>query len=80
MGFSFGIATTLSVTILVDMTSVGARGTTNSIRIMSNRIGQFIMPFGAGLIAAASGLGGLFLVLAASMVVSGAAMIWKRPA
>ncbi len=80
MGFSFGLATTLSITIIVDLTTVNARGTTNSIRIMSNRIGQFIMPFGAGLIAAAAGLGGLFLVLAAFIAASGAAMIWKRPA
>ncbi len=27
MGFSFGLATTLSITIVVDMTSVSARGT-----------------------------------------------------
>ena len=61
MGFSFGLATTLSITIVVDMTSVGARGTTNSLRIMSNRAGQFVLPFGAGLVAAAAGLAGLFL-------------------
>jgi MFS family permease len=57
MGFSFGLATTLSITIVVDMTSVGARGTTNSLRIMSNRAGQFVLPFSAGLVAAAAGLG-----------------------
>ena len=68
MGFSFGLATTLSITIVVDMTTVSARGTANSLRIMSNRIGQFVMPFGAGLVAAAAGLGGLFLVLAAAIV------------
>ncbi len=79
MGFSFGLATTLSITIVVDMTTVSARGTTNSLRIMSNRIGQFIMPFGAGLVAVAAGLGGLFLILAASIVASGAAMFWKQP-
>jgi MFS family permease len=80
MGFSFGLATTLSITIVVDMTSVSARGTTNSLRIMSNRAGQFLMPFGAGLVAAASGLSGLFLILAAAIAVAAAAMIWKRPA
>jgi predicted MFS family arabinose efflux permease len=80
MGFSFGVATTLSIIIVVDMTSVSARGTTNSLRIMSNRIGQFVMPFGAGLVAAASGVGGLFLVLAGTIVVAGGAMVWKRPA
>jgi predicted MFS family arabinose efflux permease len=80
MGFSFGLATTLSITIVVDMTTVSARGTTNSLRIMSNRIGQFVMPFGAGLIAAAAGLGGLFLILAAAIVTAAGSMVWKRPA
>ena len=79
MGFSFGLATTLGITIVVDMTSVSARGTTNSLRIMSNRAGQFVLPFGAGLIAAVTGLAGLFLVLAAAISVSAAAMLWKRP-
>ncbi len=63
MGFSFGLATTLSITIVVDMTSISARGTTNSLRIMSNRAGQFVLPFGAGLVAAVAGLPGLFLIL-----------------
>jgi MFS family permease len=80
MGFSFGLATTLSITIVVDMTSVSARGTTNSLRIMSNRAGQFVLPAGAGLVAAAAGLSGLFLVLAAAISASAAAMAWKRPA
>ena len=34
---------------------------------MSNRAGQFVLPFGAGLVAAAAGLAGLFLVLAAAI-------------
>jgi MFS family permease len=79
MGFSFGLATTLSITIVVDMTTVSARGTTNSLRIMSNRIGQFVMPFGAGLVAAAAGLGGLFLLLAAAIATAAGSMVWKRP-
>jgi len=80
MGLSFGLATTLSITIVVDMTTVSARGTTNSLRIMSNRAGQFVMPFGAGLVAAATGLAGLFLILAAAISAAAAAMLWKRPA
>ena len=80
MGFSFGLATTLSITIVVDMTTPAARGTANSLRIMGNRIGQFVLPFGAGLVAAAAGLAGLFLIIAAAIGVSAAAMVWKRPA
>jgi len=79
MGFSFGLATTLSITIVVDMTSVRARGTTNSLRIMSNRAGQFVLPFSAGLVAAAAGLAGLFILLAAAISASAATMLWKRP-
>jgi hypothetical protein len=80
MGFSFGLATTLSITIVVDMTSAGARGTTNSLRIMSNRAGQFVLPFSAGLIAAVAGLSGLFGLLAVAIAAAAAAMLRRRPA
>lgn len=80
MGMSFGIATTLSITIVVDMTTAGARGTANSLRIMANRLGQFVLPFGAGLVAAASGLAGLLLLMAVAIAGSAAAMYRKRPA
>jgi predicted MFS family arabinose efflux permease len=80
MGGTFGIAATLSITIVVDMTTANARGTGNSLRIMANRIGQFALPFGAGIVAAATGLTGLFLVLAAAIAASGLAMHLKRPA
>jgi MFS family permease len=80
MGLSFGLATTLSITIVVDMTAPPARGTANSLRIMGNRIGQFVLPFGAGVVAAAAGLAGLFLIIAAAIAASAAAMVWKRPA
>lgn len=80
MGFSFGLATTLSITIVVGMTTAsGARATANSLRIMANRIGQFALPFGAGVAAAATGLGGLFILIAAAMGASGMAMFFKRP-
>ena len=80
MGFSFGLATTLSITIVVDMTTANARGTANSLRIMGNRLGQFVLPVGAGLAAAAAGISGLLLICAAAIAASAAAMHWKRPA
>jgi MFS family permease len=80
MGLSFGLATTLSITIVVDMTAPAARGTANSLRIMGNRIGQFLLPFGAGVVAAAAGLSGLFILIAAAIAASAGAMLWKRPA
>ena len=79
MGFAFGLATTLSITIVVDLTAVRARGTANTLRIMGNRLGQFVIPFGAGLLAAAAGLSTLFAILAAAIAASAMAMRWKRP-
>ena len=79
MGFSFGLATTLSITIVVDITEARARGTANTLRIMGNRIGQFVLPAGAGVVATAAGLSGLFVILASAIAVSAAAMHWKRP-
>ena len=69
----------LNEALTVDMTEVRARGTANTLRIMGNRLGQFVLPFGAGLIAAATGLSALFAVLVAAIAVAGAAMRWKRP-
>jgi MFS family permease len=79
MGFAFGLATTLSITIVVDLTTAKARGTANSLRIMGNRIGQVALPFGAGLVAAASGVAGILVVSAAALVVSAVAVHWTRP-
>jgi MFS family permease len=78
MGFSFGFAATLTITITVSL-SEAAQGTANSIRIMGNRVGQFVLPFSAGLVAAFTGVAGLFLILAAGVGAAGAALAWKRP-
>lgn len=78
MGFSFGLATTLSIVMVVDMTSAGAQGTANSLRIMGNRVGQFALPFGAGLVAAAIGLGGLFLLTAICIAITAGMMRFSR--
>ncbi len=49
-------------------------GTVMSLRNTGNRIGQMAMPFLASLIAAATGVGGIFLIIALSLVASGAAV------
>jgi predicted MFS family arabinose efflux permease len=78
MGFSLGIATTLSLTNVVDLASAEAMGTVMSLRITGNRIGQVAMPFIASLIAAATGVGGIFIVIALSLTVSGAVVHVSR--
>jgi predicted MFS family arabinose efflux permease len=72
MGFSLGIATTLSLTNVVDLASTAAMGTVMSLRITGNRIGQVALPFVASLIAAATGVGGIFVIIAITLVASGA--------
>ena len=79
MGFSFGLATTLSITIVVDLTEVRARGTANTLRIMGNRLGQFVLPFGASLLAAVIGLSGLLAGMAVAVAATAAAMRWRQP-
>jgi predicted MFS family arabinose efflux permease len=88
MGFSLGIATTLSLTNVVDLASAEAMGvdlasaeamgTVMSLRITGNRIGQVAMPFIASLIAAATGVGGIFIVIALSLTLSGAVVHFSR--
>ena len=79
MGFSLGIATTLSVTTVVDRTPARASGTANSLRIMGNRLGQISLPFGAGVVAAATGVAGILVMIALSLAASAAAVQWTRP-
>ena len=73
-GVALGIATTLSLTNVVDLAAPASMGTVMSLRNTGNRIGQMAMPFAASLIAAATGVGGIFLIIALSLVVSGAAV------
>jgi MFS family permease len=71
-GFSLGISITVTIASLLALASAQAVGTANSLRIMGNRIGQFVIPFLAGLIAAATGVGGIFLIIGLSLAASGA--------
>jgi len=78
MGFSLGIATTLSLTNVVDLASSEVMGTVMSLRITGNRIGQVAVPFAASLVAAATGVGGIFAIIALSLAISGAAVHFGR--
>jgi predicted MFS family arabinose efflux permease len=78
-GFGIGIATTITITSVVALTAAGARGTANSLRVTGNRIAQAAMPFAASLVAAATGAGGIFVIIAVSLLASGGAVYWSRP-
>ena len=78
LGFSLGIATTLSLTNVVDLASAAAMGTVMSLRITGNRLGQAALPFLASLIAAAGGVGGIFVIIALCLAASGATVHFNR--
>ena len=74
IGFSLGLAMTLSVTNVVDLTREGMRGIANSLRLLGNRVGQVALPFGAGLLATVTGAAGIFILIAGGLAVSAAAV------
>src|SRR5262249_30432176 len=79
-GFSLSIPRTGNIAMLLAIASDETRGTANSLRMMGNRMGQFVIPFLAGLIAAATGVAGIFLIIGASLGGAGAiAQIRRRP-
>jgi MFS family permease len=66
-GFALGVSVTGSIATLLSLATAEARGTANSLRMMGNRVGQFIIPFLAGVVAAASGTVSIFLALGVSL-------------
>lgn len=79
-GFALGIAVTVSIASLLALAAAEMRGTANSLRMMGNRFGQFTIPFLAGLIAAASGAAGIFLVIGVSLAMAGTVVQLRPPA
>jgi MFS family permease len=78
-GFCIGIATTITITAVVALTAPGARGTANSLRVTGNRFSQAAMPFAASLVAAITGAGGIFVIIAVSLLASSVAVYASRP-
>jgi MFS family permease len=78
-GFALGIAITATIAGLLNLATPETRGTANSLRIMGNRAGQFVIPFTVGLVAAATGAAGIFVIIGASLAVATAVMAVQRP-
>jgi MFS family permease len=79
-GFSLGVAVTVSIAGLLALASDAARGTANSLRMVGNRVGQFTIPFFAGLVAAAAGVASIFFIIGLSLAASAAAVqLGRKP-
>jgi MFS family permease len=74
LGMGLGFSITLCLSNVVDLAPVAARGTAMTMRITGNRMGQFIVPFGASLVASASGVGAILLLIGLALAASGIAV------
>lgn len=63
-GFSLGIGQPLTMSLVSQKTQSEERALAVSARLMGNRLGQFLVPAAAGISAAASGAGAVFIGLA----------------
>jgi MFS family permease len=77
-GFTLGVSVTGSIATLLALATADARGTANSLRMMGNRVGQFVIPFLAGLVAAASGTVSIFLALGVSLAACAGVTEYRR--
>lgn len=62
-GFSLGVGQPLTMSLVSQATRPEERALAVSTRLMGNRFGQFILPAGAGLLAAGAGTSGVFFAL-----------------
>jgi MFS family permease len=62
-GFSLGVGQPLTMSLVSQKTTADERALAVSARLMGNRLGQFIVPAGAGVLAAGAGTGAVFIAL-----------------
>lgn len=62
-GFSLGVGQPLTMSLVSQATKPEERALAVSTRLMGNRFGQFLLPAGAGLLAASAGTNGVFFAL-----------------
>ena len=78
IGASLGIASTTTLTGIVQLAPVESRATALSLRITGNRLGQVLIPALAGVMAAATGVAGILVGIAVSLAASGTAIQLSR--
>jgi MFS family permease len=70
LGVGLGVSATLTLSGIVDVAPPAARATAVSLRLSGNRAGLVVIPFLAGLVASSTGVGGVFVVVAALLAAS----------
>ncbi len=76
-GFSLGVGQPLTMSLVAQKSEGGERALAVSARLMGNRFGQFLVPAIAGVVAATSGAGAVFIGLA--ILLASSIFSVKRP-
>ena len=74
IGLGLGVASTLTLSGVAEFAPPQARGTAMTLRITGNRIGLVLMPFVAGVVAAGTGVLGIFLLNALTLATCAVAL------
>ena len=77
VGFLLGIGQPLTMSIVSKKTPIEERAMAISIRLFGNRLGQFLVPIGAGALAAPFGGGAVFVGLAGLIASAGVVSLAK---
>jgi MFS family permease len=77
VGFLLGIGQPLTMSIVSKKTPIEERAMVISLRLFGNRLGQFLVPLGAGALTAPFGSGAVFVGLSALIASAGAVSISK---
>jgi MFS family permease len=71
VGFLLGVGQPLTMSIVSKKSPIEERAMAISIRLFGNRLGQFLVPLGAGAVAAPFGSSAIFVGLAALIASAG---------
>jgi MFS family permease len=76
VGFALGVSQPLTMSWLAESAPPGLRGRAMALRITGNRLGQVVIPFAVGLVAAGLGASGVLWATAATL--GSVAMVARR--
>lgn len=76
VGLLWGVGQPLTMSWVVSLVTERSRASALSLRLTGNRLGQVLVPLGAGAIAGVAGAGSVFLVTAALLGTSGG-LTWR---
>lgn len=79
VGFALGMGQPLTMSWVAGLVPETSRSTALAVRLGANRAGQVVVPAVAGVVAGASGAGGVFVLTAVMLSGAGAGVLLSRP-